>query len=65
MTANLSSASFTGREANMWLNPPAFQPAVLSVLEHSSEDSMGKHCTQENEKPQPEKQLFPPSHVCI
>lgn len=45
MIANLSSASFTDREASMWLNSPAFQPAALSVLGHSSEDSMGKHCT--------------------
>jgi len=45
MEVNLSSAPFTGRGASTWLNPPAFQPAALSVLEQCSEDSIGKHCT--------------------
>lgn len=47
----------------MWLNPPALQPAALSVLEHSCEDSMDKKYLDEKEKPQPEKQSFSPSHV--
>lgn len=62
MIANLSSALSTGREATTWLNPPH------SSQRHWMSQSIPPRQAldlDEKEKPQPEKQLFPPSHVYI